>query len=78
MHFLHKSADVETAVHQTIRGAFEYNGQKCSATSRVYVPDTLWPQFSEMLKKEVATIKQGSVEGTKKTHSKRGSVDIRK
>lgn len=34
MHFLHKSADVRTAVMQSIRGAFEYGGQKCSATSR--------------------------------------------
>lgn len=36
MHFIHDSANVKNAVLHTIRGAFEYNGQKCSATSRVY------------------------------------------
>lgn len=70
MHFLHTSCDVVSAVNQTIRGAFENQGlfdmtagQKCSATSRVYVPDTIWPEFSKLLKQEVKGIKQGSVEG---------------
>jgi len=62
MHFLHKSCDVKSAVYQTIRGAFENQGQKCSATSRVYIPDTVWPEFSKLLKEEVKKIKQGSVE----------------
>ncbi|KAJ8400747.1 hypothetical protein AAFF_G00395160 [Aldrovandia affinis] len=49
-HFVHKSADVRSVVMGTIRSAFEYGGQKCSACSRMYVPDSLWPQVrQEML-----------------------------
>lgn len=46
-HFIHPSADVPTVVAATIRGAFEYSGQKCSACSRIYVPESLWPQIKE-------------------------------
>ena len=63
MHFLHKSADVRTAALQTIRAAFEYNGQKCSACSRVYVPDSLFNEFSAVLKEEHAKLKMGPVDG---------------
>ncbi|KAJ3092936.1 1-pyrroline-5-carboxylate dehydrogenase [Quaeritorhiza haematococci] len=62
MHFLHKSADVESAVHNTIRAAFEYQGQKCSACSRVYVPDNLWEDFKTLLVSEVKKLKQGPVD----------------
>ncbi|KAI8912218.1 Aldehyde/histidinol dehydrogenase [Powellomyces hirtus] len=62
MHFIHKSADARNAAMQTIRGAFEYNGQKCSATSRVYVPDTLWDEYSSVLKEEMSKLKQGPVD----------------
>uniref|UniRef100_A0AAY4CLY3 Multifunctional fusion protein n=2 Tax=Denticeps clupeoides TaxID=299321 RepID=A0AAY4CLY3_9TELE len=49
-HFVHKSADIHSVAMGTIRSAFEYGGQKCSACSRMYVPDTLWPQIKkEML-----------------------------
>jgi 1-pyrroline-5-carboxylate dehydrogenase len=48
-HLIHESADVDNAVIQTVRGAFEYQGQKCSATSRAYVPKSLWPEFKEKL-----------------------------
>ncbi|TMS01397.1 Delta-1-pyrroline-5-carboxylate dehydrogenase, mitochondrial [Larimichthys crocea] len=48
-HFVHKSADVESVVKGTIRSAFEYGGQKCSACSRMYVPDSLWPQIKQEL-----------------------------
>ncbi|XP_065362914.1 delta-1-pyrroline-5-carboxylate dehydrogenase, mitochondrial-like [Calliphora vicina] len=41
-HFVHSSADVDTVVASTIRSAFEYSGQKCSACSRLYVPKNLW------------------------------------
>ncbi|KAJ3151646.1 1-pyrroline-5-carboxylate dehydrogenase [Geranomyces michiganensis] len=58
MHFLHKSADARNAAMQTIRGAFEYNGQKCSATSRVYVPDNLWEEYSTVLTQEMKKLKQ--------------------
>ncbi|OLY81491.1 Delta-1-pyrroline-5-carboxylate dehydrogenase, mitochondrial [Smittium mucronatum] len=60
-HLLHSSADVENAVYQTIRGAFEYQGQKCSATSRIYVPDNLWPEFKSKLVSFGSTIKIGNV-----------------
>ena len=45
--FAHPSADVEALVANTIRGAFEYQGQKCSAASRAYIPKSLWPAFKE-------------------------------
>uniref|UniRef100_A0A8C2D3J7 Multifunctional fusion protein n=1 Tax=Cyprinus carpio TaxID=7962 RepID=A0A8C2D3J7_CYPCA len=48
-HFVHKSADVGSVVTGTIRSAFEYGGQKCSACSRMYVPDSLWPQIKQQL-----------------------------
>ncbi|KAG8229992.1 hypothetical protein J437_LFUL012268 [Ladona fulva] len=48
-HFIHKSADVESVVNGTIRSAFEYCGQKCSACSRMYVPRSLWPSIKEQL-----------------------------
>uniref|UniRef100_A0A671M8C5 Multifunctional fusion protein n=1 Tax=Sinocyclocheilus anshuiensis TaxID=1608454 RepID=A0A671M8C5_9TELE len=48
-HFVHKSADVHSVVNGTIRSAFEYGGQKCSACSRMYVPDSLWPQIKQEL-----------------------------
>ena len=48
-HLLHPSADVPTAVVNTVRGAFEYQGQKCSATSRVYVPRSLAAAFEASL-----------------------------
>ncbi|XP_063071294.1 delta-1-pyrroline-5-carboxylate dehydrogenase, mitochondrial [Engraulis encrasicolus] len=48
-HFVHTSADVESVVSGTIRSAFEYGGQKCSACSRMYVPDSLWPQIKKEL-----------------------------
>ncbi|CAL8336472.1 unnamed protein product [Lota lota] len=48
-HFVHTSADVQSVVAGTIRSAFEYGGQKCSACSRMYVPDSLWPQIRDGL-----------------------------
>jgi 1-pyrroline-5-carboxylate dehydrogenase len=48
-HFVHASADPEQVVLQTIRAAFEYSGQKCSACSRMYVPESLWPAVKEGL-----------------------------
>ncbi|KAH6682340.1 delta-1-pyrroline-5-carboxylate dehydrogenase [Plectosphaerella plurivora] len=59
-HLLHPSADVDNAAIQTVRGAFEYQGQKCSATSRVYVPQSLWPRFSERVTAEVGKLRQGN------------------
>uniref|UniRef100_A0A8C2XF94 Multifunctional fusion protein n=1 Tax=Cyclopterus lumpus TaxID=8103 RepID=A0A8C2XF94_CYCLU len=48
-HFVHKSAHVESVVKGTVRSAFEYGGQKCSACSRMYVPDSLWPLIRDQL-----------------------------
>lgn len=48
-HFVHKSAHLDTVVAQTIRSAFEYSGQKCSACSRLYVPNSIWPQIKQQL-----------------------------
>ncbi|KAK7536053.1 Aldehyde/histidinol dehydrogenase [Phyllosticta citribraziliensis] len=58
-HLIHPSADVSNAVKQTVRGAFEFQGQKCSATSRIYVPESLWPQFKQQLIDEVSALKIG-------------------
>ncbi|XP_020792463.1 delta-1-pyrroline-5-carboxylate dehydrogenase, mitochondrial [Boleophthalmus pectinirostris] len=58
-HFVHKSADVQSVVMGTIRSAFEYGGQKCSACSRMYVPDTLWPQIKQELLSVHKQIKVG-------------------
>ena len=45
----HHSADVDVVVTGMVRGAFEYQGQKCSAASRAYIPDTMWPEAKEKL-----------------------------
>ncbi|KOS20437.1 Delta-1-pyrroline-5-carboxylate dehydrogenase [Escovopsis weberi] len=58
-HLIHPSADVDNAVVQTVRGAFEFQGQKCSATSRLYVPRSLWPEFREKLVRETAKLTVG-------------------
>jgi 1-pyrroline-5-carboxylate dehydrogenase len=58
-HLVHESANVENAVVQTVRGAFEYQGQKCSATSRAYVPKSMWPQFKDRLVSETEGLSVG-------------------
>ncbi|CAG8461963.1 7691_t:CDS:2 [Diversispora eburnea] len=63
-HIIHKSADLNNAVQQTIRGAFEYQGQKCSACSRAYIPESLWEGFCSKLRDEHSRIKVGSVEAS--------------
>jgi 1-pyrroline-5-carboxylate dehydrogenase len=60
--FVHPSADVDAAATALVRGAFEYQGQKCSAASRAYVPEGLWPQLRDRLLAMVAEIKVGEVE----------------
>jgi 1-pyrroline-5-carboxylate dehydrogenase len=59
--FAHKTAEVEPLVTAMVRGAFEYQGQKCSAASRVYVPESLWPQVKKLLLDDVASIHIGDV-----------------
>ncbi|KAL2217355.1 delta-1-pyrroline-5-carboxylate dehydrogenase PrnC [Thermoascus aurantiacus ATCC 26904] len=58
-HLMHKTADVRNAVCHTVRGAFEYQGQKCSATSRAYVPASMADEFLGELIAEVKRIKVG-------------------
>ncbi len=62
-HLLHPTADIPSAVNHTIRGAFKYQGQKCSATSRVYVPRSRADEFFSQLKAGVAEITMGSPDG---------------
>ncbi len=59
--FAHGSADVDALVTALVRGAFEYQGQKCSAASRAYVPDSIWPEVKEKLLARIAEIKMGDV-----------------
>eukprot|EP00127_Corallochytrium_limacisporum_P003491 Clim_evm119s149 gene=Clim_evmTU119s149 len=61
-HVIHNSADMATVVPQTLRAAFEYQGQKCSACSRVYVPESRWAEFKEGMIEQMKTIKQGPVD----------------
>ena len=58
----HPSANVKQVATGLIRGAFEFQGQKCSAASRAYIPKSLWPAVEAELKSEMATIKMGSPE----------------
>jgi 1-pyrroline-5-carboxylate dehydrogenase len=57
--FAHFSADVEALVTALIRGAYEYQGQKCSAASRAYIPESLWPKVKERLLDEIKQMKIG-------------------
>ncbi|MEI7704863.1 MAG: L-glutamate gamma-semialdehyde dehydrogenase [Deltaproteobacteria bacterium] len=57
--FAHPSADVDALVVALVRGAFEYQGQKCSAASRAYVPRSLWPRVKERLVAEVEALRMG-------------------
>ncbi len=57
----HASAEVDSLATAIVRGAFEYQGQKCSALSRVYLPDSLWPQVQERVLGMMAELKQGDV-----------------
>ena len=58
----HESAQVDVLVTAIIRGGFEFQGQKCSAASRVYIPQSLWPAVKEKLVAQMATLKMGPTE----------------
>ncbi len=60
--FVHKSADPGQTVTALSRGAFEYQGQKCSAASRAYIPDSLWPEIKKLLIDDISSFKSGSPE----------------
>ncbi|MGD8440053.1 MAG: L-glutamate gamma-semialdehyde dehydrogenase [Holophagae bacterium] len=57
--FAHASADAEALAAALVRGAFEYQGQKCSAASRAYIPASLWPKTKELLLGQIGEIKIG-------------------
>lgn len=55
----HKSANLRQLSTAIVRGAFEYQGQKCSAASRAYIPQSLWPALRKELEQDIARIKMG-------------------
>ena len=59
---VHGSADPEISSTAIIRGAFEYQGQKCSAASRVYISKTVWPEIKDLMLRDLATFKMGGTE----------------
>ncbi|KAL9088086.1 MAG: hypothetical protein Q9159_003284 [Coniocarpon cinnabarinum] len=61
-HVIHNSATVPNAAINTVRAAFEYQGQKCSACSRLYVPNSLWAGFRDELKAQTQKLKVGPPE----------------
>jgi 1-pyrroline-5-carboxylate dehydrogenase len=56
---IHASADLREAATAIIRGGFEYQGQKCSAASRIYIPSSRWPELKKLLEEMIADIKMG-------------------
>ncbi|MBX9850872.1 MAG: L-glutamate gamma-semialdehyde dehydrogenase [Cytophagaceae bacterium] len=58
----HESADVKALATALIRGAFEYQGQKCSAASRAYIPKSIWEETKKLMLEDLESIKMGSVE----------------
>jgi 1-pyrroline-5-carboxylate dehydrogenase len=58
----HKSADAKAVAVGLLRGAFEYQGQKCSAASRAYVPDNIWADVKKHMQTDLADIKMGPTE----------------
>ncbi|UCC99915.1 MAG: L-glutamate gamma-semialdehyde dehydrogenase [Phycisphaerales bacterium] len=59
--FAHASADAEALVTALVRGAYEYQGQKCSAASRAYIPDSTWPEVKDRLLSTIGELKMGDI-----------------
>ncbi len=59
--FAHSSAEIEALATAITRGAFEYQGQKCSAASRAYIPSSIWEKLRDTLFDQLSTIKMGDV-----------------
>ena len=59
--FAHASADLDSLIANIIRGAYEYQGQKCSAASRAYIPKSIWKNFSNRLSEQVNEITYGDI-----------------
>ncbi len=71
--FVHNTAKADEVATGIVRGAFEYQGQKCSAASRAYIPKSLWPELKEKLVKTVDTLTVGDV--TDFTHFMNAVID---
>ncbi|MGB5983431.1 MAG: L-glutamate gamma-semialdehyde dehydrogenase [Nonlabens sp.] len=56
----HKSAVPAQVATAIVRGAFEFQGQKCSAASRAYIPKSIWPEVEKLIRKDVESFKMGS------------------
>ncbi|MDR2361986.1 MAG: L-glutamate gamma-semialdehyde dehydrogenase [Prevotellaceae bacterium] len=65
----HPSADAQTLAVALVRGSFEYQGQKCSASSRAYVPSNLWPAVRQQMGEMLAEIKTGDVRDFSNFHN---------
>jgi len=59
--FAHPTADIEPLAAAIIRGSFEFQGQKCSACSRAFIPESIWPAVEKLLKEHAAGLKVGDV-----------------
>lgn len=59
--FVHNSANTDEVATALVRGAYEYQGQKCSAASRAYIPESLWPTLKQKVNDNIDMIKQGDV-----------------
>ncbi len=60
--FAHSSSDTTALATALVRGAFEYQGQKCSAASRAYIPESLWPAVRQEMESQLAEIRMGDPE----------------
>jgi len=72
---VHESADLDAAATALVRGAFEYQGQKCSAASRAFVPERLWPELRDRLAAAVDEITTGDVADL--SHFMGAVIDVR-
>ena len=59
---VHESADIQATATAISRGAFEYQGQKCSAASRAYIPSNIWPQIRDRVLSDLESFKMGPVD----------------
>ena len=66
----HPSADVDAVATAIVRGSFEYQGQKCSAASRVYAPANLWPELRERLAEQVGADQDGRRRRLRELHGR--------
>jgi 1-pyrroline-5-carboxylate dehydrogenase len=57
--FAHASADIPSLVTALVRGAFEYQGQKCSAASRAFIPASIWPRVQKRLLQQISEVRMG-------------------